>query len=301
MTVEVVTEESKFDKLKNKIKSREGYSEKGAEGAAADIGRAKYGKKGMAKKSAAGKAKHESLETSQHNTLVTEEEKDWDSMPNEAKDLVLFADQDKELKHDSKHPILQTLAKKKARGEYDPDDAVNLWNYHADRAAVKCCKIHGEPDQVWHKMFKTSHRKAAAKHWEALHRGQLDHINEAILMEAELAQEDTNQIYSLLKSAVENKPADFKETFTDILNKKIVDAVDGYKDEVKKFMFNHINGIDQEYGVTLAPLATEDEEINEVSKQLLGRYIKQRKVEAGKEKEKIDGYIYPDNSVHAGI
>src|SRR5665213_2180787 len=42
--------ESAFDKLKNKIENKEGYSEKGAAGAAYEAGKAKYGKAGMAAK-----------------------------------------------------------------------------------------------------------------------------------------------------------------------------------------------------------------------------------------------------------
>jgi hypothetical protein len=49
--------ESSFDKLKNKIENKEGYSEKGAAGAAYEAGKAKYGKAGMAAKATAGRKK----------------------------------------------------------------------------------------------------------------------------------------------------------------------------------------------------------------------------------------------------
>ena len=49
--------ESNFDKLKHKIENKEGYSEKGAAGAAYEAGKAKYGKAGMAAKAAAGRKK----------------------------------------------------------------------------------------------------------------------------------------------------------------------------------------------------------------------------------------------------
>ena len=49
--------ESNFDKLKHKIEDKEGYSEKGAAGAAYEAGKAKYGKAGMAAKAAAGRKK----------------------------------------------------------------------------------------------------------------------------------------------------------------------------------------------------------------------------------------------------
>ena len=49
--------ESSFDKLKHKIENKEGYSEKGAAGAAYEAGVKKYGKSGMAAKAAAGRKK----------------------------------------------------------------------------------------------------------------------------------------------------------------------------------------------------------------------------------------------------
>jgi hypothetical protein len=49
--------ESSFDKLKHKIENKEGYSEKGAAGAAYEAGVKKYGKAGMAAKAAAGRKK----------------------------------------------------------------------------------------------------------------------------------------------------------------------------------------------------------------------------------------------------
>ncbi|MDE2097159.1 MAG: hypothetical protein KGL39_07925 [Patescibacteria group bacterium] len=47
--------ESNFDKLKNKIERKEGYSDEGAAGAAYEAGVKKYGKEGMAEKAAAGR------------------------------------------------------------------------------------------------------------------------------------------------------------------------------------------------------------------------------------------------------
>lgn len=49
--------ESDFDKLKNKIKEKEGYSEKAAAATAAKIGREKLGEAEMARRSAAGRKK----------------------------------------------------------------------------------------------------------------------------------------------------------------------------------------------------------------------------------------------------
>ncbi len=51
----MAADESKFDKLKNKLAHRKGVTDPA--GLAATIGREKYGKKGMAKKAAAGRSK----------------------------------------------------------------------------------------------------------------------------------------------------------------------------------------------------------------------------------------------------
>jgi len=53
----MVKKESDFDKVKNKIKEKEGYSEKAAAATAAKIGRAELGEAEMARRSAEGRKK----------------------------------------------------------------------------------------------------------------------------------------------------------------------------------------------------------------------------------------------------
>lgn len=83
----------------------------------------------------------------------------------ESRELRLFGDNDGDLNRQSTQPIRDNLGKKMDKGSYDPERAAKLWQYHADRAAQSYAKQFGD-GQPWHKMFPTSVRKEAARHWE---------------------------------------------------------------------------------------------------------------------------------------
>jgi hypothetical protein len=93
-----------------------------------------------------------------------------------AKELVMYADNDSQLYRTSHQPIVANLKKKVKKGVYDHEKATKLWGYHADRAAQKYAKEHGD-GQPWHKMFTPSDRKQAAK-WFA--NGNKEEIHEAL-------------------------------------------------------------------------------------------------------------------------
>jgi len=59
---------------------------------------------------------------------------------------------------------------------YDHEKATKLWGYHADRAAQKYAKEHGD-GTPWHKMFTPADRKQAAR-WFA--NGNKEEIHEAL-------------------------------------------------------------------------------------------------------------------------
>jgi hypothetical protein len=177
-------------------------------------------------------------------TTVISEAKDWDSMSKGAKDLVLHADSDRQLQRSSHEPIIKNLAKKHANGSYDSDKASKLWGYHADRAAMSCCKQHGGGQDVWHKMFPTSDRKQAANHWEALHRDNLQNesLNENVEDVTEVDTDYQKDILAMIQAAFEDKPATFAEHFANALQPKLTDHLAAMKDELKKFVFNHTSG-----------------------------------------------------------
>lgn len=97
---------------------------------------------------------------------TTEDSVDEEVVVNEehtaAHELVLYADNDSQLHKSSHTPIMANLQKKAAKGTYDHEKAKVLWGYHADRAAMKYAKDHGDKSTPWHKMFSKSDRKTAA-------------------------------------------------------------------------------------------------------------------------------------------
>jgi hypothetical protein len=96
----------------------------------------------------------------------------WGTLSREAKDLVLHADNSRDLHRQSKAPIVQNLAKKMQKGTYDHERAKKLWAYHADRAAHSFSQQSGS-STPWHKQFSTGVRKEAATYWADAHRDGL--------------------------------------------------------------------------------------------------------------------------------
>lgn len=85
-------------------------------------------------------------------------------MSDEARELVLYAENDYQLYSQSAVPIMKNLTRKHKKGVYDPELAVKLWKYHADRAAKKYGKEHGNDDGF--KIFSPADRREAAKYFE---------------------------------------------------------------------------------------------------------------------------------------
>jgi hypothetical protein len=96
-----------------------------------------------------------------------------------AKELVMYADNDSQLYRTSHQPIVANLKKKVKKGVYDHEKATKLWGYHADRAAQKYAKEHGD-GTPWHKMFTPADRKQAAR-WFA--NGNKEEIHEDVVNE----------------------------------------------------------------------------------------------------------------------
>ena len=99
-----------------------------------------------------------------------------------AHELSLYADNDSHLHRTSHQPIIANLKKKIAKGVYDHSKAVKLWGYHADRAAHKYAKEHGD-GTPWHKMFTPADRKQAAQHFADRAKEELG-LEESTVVEA---------------------------------------------------------------------------------------------------------------------
>lgn len=85
--------------------------------------------------------------------------------PAEARELVLFCENDGDIYRQQGTPILKNLITKMARGVYSHNGAVKLYGYMAENCAKKYAREHGSPDTSWHKMFSTADRREAAEHF----------------------------------------------------------------------------------------------------------------------------------------
>ena len=88
-------------------------------------------------------------------------EEAMDADEDTVRELVLYADNDGQLYTQSTAPIQKNLSKKFTKGTYDHELAAKLWKYHADRAAKKYGKEHGNDDGF--AMFSPADRRAAAQ------------------------------------------------------------------------------------------------------------------------------------------
>lgn len=258
------------------------------------------------------------------------EGKDYDKLSNEAKDLILFADNDRDLHRQSTQPILKNLAKKKIKGNYDSDFAKKLWGYHADRAAQKLTKDHGDEHDIWHKKYSPSVRKEAAGHWEEFHRDSLeDHLKEDLnesafsRMSSKLqrkglsdkeagraaygvgkkkdkekqSRKDESVYYTMVQAVLEDKPAVFKEAFAEAVQPELLARIEQIKDELRTFIFRFTNG--ENVAAENTNIEVESA-LSEGSRQLLGKYAV-KKSDSKKTWAKGIDHADLDNEIHASI
>lgn len=80
-----------------------------------------------------------------------------------ARELELFIENDSQLYNSQEKPIQKNLITKMARGVYNHAGAVKLYGYLMESGAKKYNREHGGGGSVWHEMFNTATRKAAAE------------------------------------------------------------------------------------------------------------------------------------------
>lgn len=78
----------------------------------------------------------------------------------EARDLLLFCENDGDLYRQQVQPIQKNLEKKMAKGVYNHEKAKKLWGHLADNCAKKYVKEFGGGS--WHKLFSTADRRHVA-------------------------------------------------------------------------------------------------------------------------------------------
>ena len=108
------------------------------------------------------------------------EEVDEDSV----RELVLYAENDGTLYQQSTAPIQKNLSKKWVKGIYDHDKAIQLWKYHADRAAKAYGREFSNNDGL--KIFSPAVRKAAAAEFANDWKEELEagNLHETAMVEA---------------------------------------------------------------------------------------------------------------------
>ena len=82
-----------------------------------------------------------------------------------ASELALFTENDGDIYRSQTLSVLKNLASKKASGKYDRDRAVQAFMYLAETGAKEYIRQHGSPGDIWHQMFPTNVRRAAAVKW----------------------------------------------------------------------------------------------------------------------------------------
>jgi hypothetical protein len=174
----------------------------------------------------------------------------WDKMSDDAKELVLHADNESHMHHSSEMPIKRNLSAKFRKGKYDHEKAPKLWAYHADRAAQSYSKRHGTPDQPWHKMFSPGVRKEAAKHWADRHHDD---------MKAGIHEAYEGEMSSMLAASIDRHPLAFQQTFDDMLRDRVAELVADKKLDVAAEMNEHKK--------------PEEVKIEEISSKKAGKYL----------------------------
>jgi hypothetical protein len=86
----------------------------------------------------------------------------YDRMSEEARELVIFIENDADLYRQQTVLIQQNLLRKMRKGVYDPQKAVKLWMYLMEAGAKKYAKAFDAPGVPWHRTFSMAVRLEAA-------------------------------------------------------------------------------------------------------------------------------------------
>ena len=206
-----------------------------------------------------------------------------------ARELTLHADNDSQLHRSSHQPIIKNLQRKHAKGAYDHDKATKLWGYHANRAAKSYEKQHGGK-------FSVADRKAAASHFADSARDE--HGFGSVKEDKDPCWKGYEMIGMKKKGGkpVPNcVPVKEEEQIDELSNSTLASYLYSASDSLrnldkKEKTVKNMKKIDmRDHGMHTATnkiirrdkklrKALGEEQIDEVSKRLLGRYIKKAHV-----------------------
>jgi hypothetical protein len=198
-----------------------------------------------------------------------------------ARELTLHADNDQQLHRSSHQPIVKNLSRKHAKGAYDHDKATKLWGHHANRAAKSYEKQHGGK-------FSVADRKAAASHFADSARDE--HGFGSVKEDKDPCWKGYEMIGMKKKGGkpVPNCVPVKEATDKDRDLSKLASAAISKGQAVKKLPAGRAQnavlpksmakGANIEKGRWSGHGSFSEEQIDEVSKRLLGRYIKKAHV-----------------------
>ncbi len=159
------------------------------------------------------------------------EEVDEDSV----RELVLYAENDGTLYQQSTAPIQKNLSKKWVKGIYDHDKAIQLWKYHADRAAKAYGREFSNNDGL--KIFSPAVRKAAAEEFANDWKEELEagNLHETAMVEA--VGDAAEEFYRLYTDFAGDEPSGAAGTIIGELVRYL--SADDLSDFVETFRSNY--------------------------------------------------------------
>ena len=159
------------------------------------------------------------------------EEVDEDSV----RELVLYAENDGTLYQQSTAPIQKNLSKKWVKGIYDHDKAIQLWKYHADRAAKAYGREFSNNDGL--KIFNPAVRKAAAEEFANDWKEELEagNLHETAMVEA--VGDAAEEFYRLYTDFAGDEPSGAAGTIIGELVRYL--SADDLSDFVETFRSNY--------------------------------------------------------------
>ena len=189
------------------------------------------------------------------------------------RELVLYAENDADLYRQSALPIIANLQRKVKKGTYDAELAIKLWRYHADRAAKKYIQeFDGE--------FSPATRNAAAKEF----RDGYDEEVQSVLDESSIEEANGKEQLTpeLAKGILNDLEIEGKDFFT-LSSSKVHELLDVAKQYGYKKSKNAPGSTARMFLQYIQRLAkkAKGEEINELSKDTLGSYVKKAAFDNG--------------------
>jgi hypothetical protein len=126
-----------------------------------------------------------------------------------ANELVLYAESDSDLYKQSALPIVANLQRKVKKGNYDPELAIKLWRYHADRAAKKYFKEFPDGNDF---TFSPATRDLAAKEFRDNYEEHVMEAKPQDVKEENLQELSKGTLKSYVKKAAyDSSMASFKQ------------------------------------------------------------------------------------------